>query len=222
MSLHRRAIEFALAAAVIAPLASAQQAPADGAALPRSFVHVGGSFVRHADKGETSVGGVVDPQAKVRTDDIYSPNLEAGIFVTDDVAIALALSMPVKTKNYAAGSLEGLGNLGTDTSGFATLDAQWRFNRGGRWEPYVGAGVGLFHNFSTEDGLVQDLSIDDAVGSVVRAGVDLNLTRHWSLYLDVKKMFVETKANGTIAGARIDSTAILDPLLVSAGLGFRY
>ena len=58
-------------------------------------------------------------------------------------------------------------------------------------------------------------------GYALQAGNDYKIDEHWSLNLDVNKVFVETdiKVNG---GAINPKGTDLDPLIVSVGVGFTF
>jgi outer membrane protein len=86
----------------------------------------------------------------------------------------------------------------------------------------VGAGVQYIHFF---DGGASDLGgakikLDDAWGFALQGGVDVELGKGWYLNADIKKVWLNTDASwsGTAVTAKVD----VDPLIVSAGLGYRF
>jgi outer membrane protein len=219
MNMNRIALSAAAATACfIAPAGFAQETTS----LDSGFVHFGLSRVTLADEGEIRSGGVVVPGAGISTTEGYAAHVEAGWFISDNIALALSVQAPFETDNNPAGSLTGLGNLGTDRFALASLGVQYHFNRTGVISPYVGAGLSYYHVLGIDDGVVQNLSIENAFGSVIQLGVDYALTPKWSLNLDIKKMYIETQATGVLGGAPTDSTAVLDPLVISAGFGFKF
>ncbi len=211
----------AATACLIAPAGLAQESQG-GNGLDSGFVHFGLSRVTLADEGEIRSGGVAVPGAGISTTEGYAARVEAGWFISDNIALAFSVQAPFETDNNPVGSLAGLGNLGTDRFALASLGAQYHFNRTGVISPYVGAGLSYYHVLGIDDGTVQNLSIENAFGSVVQLGVDFALTPKWSLNLDLKKMYIETEATGVLGGAPTDSTAVLDPLIISAGFGFKF
>ena len=110
------------------------------------------------------------------------------------------------------------------------LTANYHFNAGGKFQPYVGAGVQYinFFNTGTGDNLLgaQDVSIDDAWGFTLQAGLDVGLGNGWSLNFDVKKTWLDTTVtwhnNAALGGLNVVGDADLDPWIFSAGLGYRF
>ncbi len=60
------------------------------------------------------------------------------------------------------------------------------------------------------------------VGAAVQAGLDYNISGHWFANLDVKQIFVNTNAHiDTVLGG-VKAKTTLDPLVVGAGVGYRF
>lgn len=97
---------------------------------------------------------------------------------------------------------------------------QYRPLPGARVSPYVGAGVNAMVFFGGKDRNGFDVSLDNAVGWAVQAGVDAPINERWSLNADVKKVFV--KSDASINGGALKSEVQLDPWVVSVGLGRRF
>lgn len=186
------------------------------------YVHLGIARVDQADEATLFAGGAEVPGAGFRTEKNVAPAIEAGIFVFPNVAVAGSIVLPVETSNIATGSLEGLGNLGDEEAGFLTGTAQYHFARGGLISPYVGAGIAYMYVADTEDGVVTDLEIDDSLGLALQAGADLRISRTFTLYADVKRLFIDTDASGNLGGAPITAEAEVDPWILQAGIGFRF
>ena len=174
--------------------------------------------------GQTIPGGEID----VNTN--YSLGLDLGYDLTDRWTVRFAFGVPPKAKLTTAGSLDAMvpplsGKLGEVRYGPVVLSAVYKFNPNGRIVPYLGAGVTYVHVFSSKDGDVRGLDVDDAWGGVLQAGFSVPLKDRWSFFFDVRKLFVSTKARGTLpalggppAAVKID----LDPLIVHTGLEYRF
>jgi outer membrane protein len=67
---------------------------------------------------------------------------------------------------------------------------------------------------------VSSLSLDNSVGAAVQAGFDYNLIGHWFANFDVKQIFLNTTAH--IDGGAIIAKTALNPLIVGAGIGYRF
>ena len=69
------------------------------------------------------------------------------------------------------------------------------------------------------------VDIDGAFGMTIQAGVDVAMGNGWHLNADVKKTWLDTTAtwrDSTVTGGDIVAKVDLDPLIVSAGLGYRF
>lgn len=186
------------------------------------YVHLGVARVEQADEATLFAGGAEVPDAGFRTKVRYTAAIELGAFVYDGIAVSASAMLPVETSNTAAGSLEGLGNLGDEEVGFATATVHYHFNRDGTVSPYLGGGVSYMYVTGTEDGVVTELDIDNAFGTALQAGVDVRLGGSWSVFADAKKLFIETDARGNLGGGAITAEATVDPWILQAGIGFRF
>lgn len=106
---------------------------------------------------------------------------------------------------------------------------QYHFDGLGAFKPYVGAGAQYIAFFSEETGSntlqASKVEIDGAFGLTIQAGFDVAIGNGWYLNADVKKTWLDTKAtwhNSAITGGDIVAKVDLDPLIISAGLGYRF
>ncbi len=92
----------------------------------------------------------------------------------------------------------------------------------GRFVPYVGAGltVAFFYDSTPAGGAVTKVGYDTAIGPTVQLGADYAVGGNWFANLDVKQMFISTKAH--INGGAIIAKTDLDPTVVSVGIGDRF
>lgn len=110
-----------------------------------------------------------------------------------------------------------------------TLTLQYHFSGLGAFKPYVGAGAQYIHFFSEKTGAntlqSTSVSMDDAFGVTLQAGFDVAIGSGWYLNADVKKSWLDTTAtwrNSAVTGGDIVAKVDLDPLIISAGLGYRF
>ncbi len=148
--------------------------------------------------------------------------VEIGYFITPNIAVSFTGGLPPKVNIEAAGTLAGLGRLGSTTYGPMTLTVHYHFTGFGRFQPYVGFGPTFMYVFRASDGLLTDLKINHAVGFAVQAGVDVMITQNWGAFVDVKKAYLRTRATGDLGGAPIRAKVKLDPLVLHAGVTYRF
>lgn len=101
------------------------------------------------------------------------------------------------------------------------LTLQYHFTGLGGIKPYVGAGVQYIHFFGEgRSDLGPKITLDDAFGFTLQAGIDVELGQGWYINADVKKTWIDTEANwrGTGFSADVD----VDPWIISANLGYRF
>ena len=215
MASMKIAATAALAAASLAGAANAQEAS-------RWFVHVGPAFVEPDESADMTAGGAPVPGASVSIDGEWTAEVEVGYFLTPNVAIAAAGGFPPKFNVMASGSLAALGKAGSMTGGPAGVMAQYHFNPEGRVQPYVGAGASFLIVFDTEDGALSDLKADSAVGTLLQGGANFMVNERWGGFVDVKKAWVGTVAKANLGPTPVRAKVKVDPLVVNAGLTYRF
>ncbi|WP_374470625.1 OmpW family protein [Phenylobacterium sp.] len=215
MASMKIAAAAALAAASLAGAAHAQEAS-------RWFVHAGPAFVEPDESADMTAGGQTVPGADVSIGGRWTAEVEVGYFVTPNVAIAVAGGFPPKFNVDASGTLASLGRAGTMTGGPAGIMAQYHFNPEGRFQPYVGGGASFLVVFDTEDGALNDLEADSAVGTVLQAGANLMVNDRWGGFVDVKKAWVGTVAKANLGPTPVRAKVKVDPLVFNAGLTYRF
>lgn len=154
------------------------------------------------------------PVAGLAVNDKAIPEVDINYFFSPNVAAELVLTVPQKQKvSTTAG-----GQIGTFKHLPPTLLLQYHFTQFQGFKPYVGAGVNYTKISSVN--LVSPYSLEkDSWGLAVQAGVDVPLSKNWSVNFDVKKVQIRTNvfASGVSAGE-----LKLDPTLFSVGVGYRF
>jgi outer membrane protein len=204
------------------PAAMAQTAPASPAADNGFTFHLGATYLKLADEGVTYAGGAPVVGGGYETPAAYGFHIQGFKTVFQNLELNVSLDLPFETSNTANGSLTGVGNLVTDTFAFATAGANWRFKNSSAFEPYIGGGASFYRLLTLDDGVAQDVNIEDAWGTVINAGIDIRIKDNLGLFIDVKKYFIETVATGSLGGGAILSEVVLDPVTVSTGLSLKY
>lgn len=211
------------AAAMVASVAFASQPAMAGDDHGNFMIRALASGVLPDTDASVFAGGALIPGANADVSDEVIPATTLTYFFTDHIAVELFCCF-AKHEVDGTGTIAGLGEI-ADTWIFPpALTAQYHFNTEGKFKPYVGAGLQYIAFF--DEGVGQNLlgatsvEIDEAVGFTLQAGVDFSLGNGWYLNADVKKTWLNTdvKWNGTGVKADLD----LDPLIVSAGFGYRF
>jgi outer membrane protein len=102
---------------------------------------------------------------------------------------------------------------------------QYHFTQFGAIQPYAGIGVGYLLNFGNiSDGILTNFSLDQNFAFVFQSGADLMLTPNWGVFVDCKKEFLSTDAQGFVLDTTVPVRAhiTLDPWRASAGITFKY
>lgn len=104
---------------------------------------------------------------------------------------------------------------------------QYHFTGMGAIKPYVGAGVQYIHFFNEKTAAnplgASSVSMSDAFGPAIQAGVDIEIGRGWYLNADIKKSWLDTKVTwqNTVVGTVVAKDR-LDPMTISLGIGYRF
>ena len=195
---------------------------------PSFYVHAGalGGFpqtnAQPTGGGQFGIANVVIRPA-------YTLGLEAGYFVTSNIAIALSTAVPpiehFKATGFPETGLFGTNLLGSTRAGSAILLLQYHATQFGALQPYAGIGVGYVLNFGNiSDGILTNFSVDQNFSLVLQAGADWMLTPNWGVFVDGKKFFLSTDAQGFAFPGNIPVRAhiTLDPWRASTGITFKY
>lgn len=193
-------------------------------------LRAGAAGVFWDQSSKVTVAGSDVPGAEININNNYTLGLDIGYDLSDRWAAHFAFGAPPKLKLTTGGSLDTMvpplsGRLGEVRYGPAMLSGVYKFNPNGGFVPYVGAGATYLHVFSSKDGDIQGLDVDDAWGGVLQAGFTAPLQDRWCFFLDVRKLLLKTKAAGTLpalGGPPASVSIRLNPLVVHTGLEYRF
>lgn len=145
--------------------------------------------------------------------------IDGSWFMSPNVAAELSVSSAHRHTLYANNSA-----IGTLDQLPVSLTLQYHLTGLQGWRPYVGLGIHYtrFSSVSFEPAVVTALNPDierSSTGMAVQLGVDMPLGGGWQLNLDAKKVQMRTdvSSSGNTVG-----TLKVDPVLLSAGLGYRF
>ena len=153
------------------------------------------------------------------------PEMDISYFFNKNISTELVLGV---TKHHGKAINTSLGtvDLGHVWLLPPTLTLQYHFAPDAMVNPYVGAGVNytIFFNESLPAGspLVK-IHHGNSFGPALQAGVDIKVADPWFLNLDVKKVFINTKATMDAGSLGIVKASVdLDPWLFGVGFGRRF
>ncbi|MDB5650140.1 MAG: ompW family protein [Hyphomicrobiales bacterium] len=201
-----------------APLAPAYAAPSPW------MVRVRALAVLPQSSASVTAGGAYVVGGSLKASDSIVPELDISYFFTKNIAAELILGVtPHRVKG--AGTLAGLGTIGSALLLPPTLLLQYHFTDFGAFKPYVGAGVNYtFMLDNKAKGPMSSFHVKDAPGLALQIGFDYMIDQHWGINFDVKKLWLRPDATATIAVGTVPVTAKfkLDPWLIGTGVTYRF
>jgi outer membrane protein len=162
---------------------------------------------------------LVGASADVSTEVI--PTLTITHFFTKNIAAELFCCFGRFNAEGRGTAIDGA-NLGSFWVFPPILTLQYHFDPVGGIKPYVGAGVeymAFFNGGHSDLPGNPKIKLDPAWGFALQGGVDVELGKGWYLNADIKKVWLETDASWDSAAT---AKVTVDPLIVSAGLGYRF
>lgn len=155
-------------------------------------------------------------------DDSWVPSLTLTYFVNKNIGVELFCC-------FAQHGIEGKGPLAGVELGETTifppiLSLQYHFDGIRGIKPYIGAGVQFIHFFDESSEIGGSLDIDSAWGFSLQGGVDFELGSGWYAGADVRYTWLDSEATySNVPGlGRFSTDFDLDPLIVSAHVGYRF
>lgn len=149
------------------------------------------------------------------------------IFLTDRVSI--------ETKAAALESRLNVRTTGSDFIAVADLGRaqiypisailQWHMSEHGTVRPYLGAGIAhvILHNVNHSVGSeANGIRFKDPTGVVVDGGLECNMAKRWGLFGDARYIPVESTSTATFVGTPSAVRMHVRPLILSAGLSWRF
>lgn len=175
------------------------------------------------DTKSVTSNGVGVAGASAETNDNVIPSLTLTYFLTNNWAVELFCCFD-QVNVTGKGTLGPVGKLASTWAFPPILTLQYHFDGMGAFKPYLGAGVEWIHYFDEGSNIGGSADFRDSWGFALQAGVDYDLGEGWSLGLDVKKVWEDTKITWTNTNAlgTVVAKHDLDPWFVTANLGYRF
>ena len=165
----------------------------------------------------SGIGGHVTATAQA------APEIDFSYFLTDNIALEL-IAASTRHNIKATGTAVGDVDVGSVWALPPTLTVQYHFLPHSGFSPYVGVGLNatFWYGETAANPPVTHFHVGTGVGPSVQAGIDYNITGHWFANLDVKQIFLNTDAHVDALGTTVKARTSLDPLVVGAGIGYRF
>jgi len=218
--IKKLAAVLGIAGALCVPLASAEAGDYGGNFMVKAGVT--GVLPDSSFGPITANGAPFLGAGNAEVEDKIIPSLTLAYFLNKNIAVELFCCFS-KHDIDGKSALAGV-DVGSSWIFPPALTVQYHFDGMGAIKPYVGVGLQYINFFSSKsDDLGGSLKIDDAVGFTVQAGVDFQLGGGWYAGLDVKKTWLDSDYRLTTgAGAVLRGDFDLDPLIVTANIGYRF
>ncbi len=101
-----------------------------------------------------------------------------------------------------------------------TVTLQYRFLPDCPVQPYVGAGINYTFLKATDAPQQFDVSYDNSLGYALQIGADFMMSENWLFNLDLK--YIGSSADASINGGDITADVDFNPVIIGAGIGFRF
>nr|WP_294543502.1 OmpW family outer membrane protein [uncultured Rhodopila sp.] len=163
------------------------------------------------------IGGHVSATAQA------APEVDFSYFLTDHFALELIAASTRHTIS-AQGTAVGSFDVGSAWILPPTLTLQYHFLPHSAFSPYVGVGgtVAFWYATSPSNPPVTHFTVGNNVGVALQAGVDYNFSGHWFANFDIKQIFLNADAHIDALGTTVKAHDALDPLVIGAGIGYRF
>lgn len=149
------------------------------------------------------------------------PEVDFSYFFTDHIAAELIAGTSKHDVKWNTGASNV--DLGSVRLLPPTLTLQYHFMPKQRFSPYLGAGLNYTHFYDAKTGSGNtQVDYKDKFGYAFQAGFDYAIAGHWSLNVDVKKLYLKTDVNTVVGGAHVHATGHLNPWIAGVGIGYRF
>ena len=101
---------------------------------------------------------------------------------------------------------------------------QWHMLEGTALRPYIGAGAGytILRNIKRQSLGLGGVNFENPWGFVVDGGLELSLSKRFSILGDARYTPIESKSRVTFVGSPSTAKVDVKPLIVSAGIALRF
>lgn len=214
--------------ATIIALALFGALPAAAQEAGQWYLQAGPAAIRFHEGTALSLGGAGVPGAEANVSDENPLALGLGYFITPQISVIGIIGLPPTSTITGGGAITGL-TPGKIKYGPSVFAANYHFNTGGRFQPFVGAGFTYTVVLDEKSRDLTDLKAENAFGGVLRLGFDYMIDDHQGVFFSAQKLFIDTTVTGTVAshvpglaGAPAKAEIDLDPVILHAGYTYRF
>lgn len=202
-------------------------------ALTASVAAIAVPQAAHAEQGPWLVRGrllavLPDEGASVTVlggdleiEDQFVPELDITYFFDKHWAVELILAVTPHEITHTPTGLD----IGEVWLLPPTLTVQYHFQPDDPdFRPYIGAGVNytMFFGHDDADPAILDADFDSSVGFALQAGFDIPIDEHWSINVDVKKVWINTDVRLDTTLGPVAADVDINPLIVGVGVAYRW
>jgi outer membrane protein W len=148
-------------------------------------------------------------------------------FLTDRVSVetkAAALESQLRVRTIGSDFI-AVADLGRARIFPISAILQWHMSDHGTVRPYLGAGLAyvILHNVNRSVGSgANGIRFKDPTGVVVDGGLECNMAKRWGIFGDARYIPVESTSAATFVGTSSSVRMHVRPLILSAGLAWRF
>jgi outer membrane protein len=222
--------KHALAAAVAAGATLLAAGPAQAQVAGQAMVKVGWNWIMpKVESGDLSPPSA--PNTKIDIKSANAPILTLAYMFTDNWSAEFLAGLPYKHDIEGAGSIAGVGKIGSVHQISPTLLGQYRFLEANSvFRPYVGLGVTYAVFYDTEGsntlttltnpgGPPTTIGGDHAFGGTGELGMTYKINEQWFVDAAVLKTYITTH---TSLSTGQSLTAKLNPVSANISVGYRF
>src|SRR5215471_7856127 len=170
-----------------------------------------------ATNGQTLSGGTAEASSNL------SVTFDVGYELTKNISLSVMSGIPVKPHVTGEGTAASLGVLGKVRYGPAIFSGYYRFPKTGRCRPYVGGGAAYAIILKNFDGTVKNLDVHNNWGSVLQGGAEYEVNSNYTLYFDIKQVWLAVNAQGVLSdGTPVKARITLNPSMITVGMKFHF
>ncbi len=173
------------------------------------------------------LSGSVTGNDQLSIDNTVVPELDLTYFLTDNIGIEVIAAVTPHDIT-GKGAVDGV-DFGRVWLLPPTVTLQYHFDpieQVGGISPYVGAGVNYTHFFNAggyDRSVISDMDFGSSWGGALQVGVDVPLTSNWVLNADVKKIWINSDVDVTLAGGgTVKADTDINPWVVGVGVGYKF